>query len=121
MCLEGKKDNIFLGTDGPTRSTTARDANTRAGTGKPATICVDEHTIRGPAMGRGGDWDRFAPGEHVRTNIVKPVTQLPPVDGAWHRNTHWELEATAKNKGRYNTTYWKTICEPTLERDQLRK
>jgi hypothetical protein len=121
MCLEGKKDSVRLGSDPTTKSTTARDMNTLAGTGTAAPICVDEHTIRGPAMGRGGDWDKFAPQQHISANDPKPVTQLPPIDGSWLLKTHFELEATSRNKGRYNTTYFKTICEPTLERDQLRK
>jgi hypothetical protein len=90
--------------------------NELAGTGVPAETCIDEHRIRGPAMGRGGDWDRFAGHEQVDINDARPVTQPKAVDGSWQRKTHFELEATAKNRGRYNTTYWKTICEPTLEK-----
>jgi hypothetical protein len=121
MCLEGKKDKVYLGSDPTTKSTTARDMNTLAGTGKPAQIYIDEHEIRGPGMGRGGAWDRLAPQPIVSANDVTPVTQLPPIDGSWQLQTHFELDATEKNKGKINTTYFKEICEPSLDRQQLRR
>jgi hypothetical protein len=67
-------------------------------------------------MASGGDWDRFAGGrEHVGLKDAVPVEQPVVVDGKWQRETHWDLDTAQAGKGRYNSTYRKTICEPALE------
>jgi hypothetical protein len=110
---EARRDNIYVGCDSPTRSTTARDANTHAGTGRRAQRCRDLHDIRGPMMARRGDWDRFA-GDDPRQ--IRAIEQPRPVDGRWHLDTHWDLEATdERRKGRWGTTYSEEICKPRLD------
>jgi hypothetical protein len=116
MCTEGKKVSVFLGTDPTTKSTTARDANELAGTGVRAEKCPDWHNVRGVGMARGGEWDRFAGGrEHVGLRDALPVEQPVAVDGKWQLETHWDLDTAQAGRGRFNTVYRKTICEPTLE------
>ena len=112
---EGRKDNIMVGSDNPRMISTAQAANRLAGTGKPAESCADLYKMRGVGFARGGAWDPLAGKDPIDEKRYKPVEPTKRVDGRWYRMSHFDLDATNANKPRYTTTYYKTICEPTLE------
>ncbi|OHS93074.1 hypothetical protein TRFO_12095 [Tritrichomonas foetus] len=112
---EARIDHIFAGSDKTSYSTSAKDANRLAGTGKPAQPFYDYSRTRGACYARGGDWDRFAGKEMVDIKKYKYVPPTTRADGSYYRRSHFDLEATTNNKPRYTTTYYKTICKPALE------
>jgi hypothetical protein len=113
---DARASHLFVGGDGRDFATTAADANRLAGAGRPAGPAQDLHKLRGLAFARGGPWSPFfaaktdvdarPPGEYARTETF---------DGAYFKSAHFDLEATAANKGRYETTYFEEICRPKIE------
>jgi hypothetical protein len=114
LCDAARRDTIYLGCEPVRTSTTSRDANALAGTGRPAMLAVDNSKLRGPAFARGGDWDRHARWDLVDEKPHLGVEQPTPVDAKWQSRANFEFDPTGQNKGTYETTYYKTICEPRL-------
>ncbi|KAK8885572.1 hypothetical protein M9Y10_041022 [Tritrichomonas musculus] len=110
-----RDDHIYIGSDKVNYQTTAKRANEYAGTGHPAQICEDPDKGRGCPFSRGGNWSPYVGKEMVDIKRYKPYPPTVRQDGSYYRQTHFELEATDKFKPRYSTTYWKTICKPTLQ------
>ena len=110
-----RDDHIYFGSDKVNYQTTTSIANKLAGTGHPAKMCDDPDKGRGCAFARGGEWRPYVGKEMVDIKRYKPVPPTVRQDGSYYRQTHFELEATDQFKPRYSTTYWKTICKPTLQ------
>lgn len=112
---EARLDHMFVGSDAPNYTTSVDDMNRLAGKGGPAQVCEDYSRKRGPCYARGGDWDRFRGKELVDVKEYAPVEPAPKVDGSYYRRSHFDLDATNTTKPNYLTTYYETICKPTLE------
>ncbi|OHT02447.1 hypothetical protein TRFO_30449 [Tritrichomonas foetus] len=113
---DSRRDNIYIGADRTNYQTTVQHANELAGTGKPADIIDDFSKHRPPAFAKGGNWDQFAnTKDMVDIKRYKPVSPTVRQDGSYYKQTHFELEATKDFKPRYSTTYYRTICKPTLQ------
>lgn len=112
---EGRADHISVGSDKTDYSTTAKEANRLAGTGKPAQSVASLYANREQGFATGGTWDRHKGSDCVDEKEYRPVEPTKRVDGRYYRSAHFDLEATSANKPRYTTTYYKDICEPTLE------
>jgi hypothetical protein len=115
---DARASHLFMGGDDRDFSTTAADANRLAGTGRPADAAQDLHKLRGLPIARGDSWSPFSP---AKTDVdEKPPVDYPrteKIDGTYFKNSHFDLEATAANKGRYETTYFEEICRPTIVSD----
>ena len=112
---DARKDNIYIGSDKPNYRTTVQQANALAGTGKPAQLIDDFSKNRGCGFARGGAWDPYKnQKEMVDTKRYRYQGPALRCDGSYYRQTHFDLEATSEYKPRYSTTYYKTICKPTL-------
>jgi hypothetical protein len=112
---DARADHLFLGSDRTPYETTSKWANRRAGTGKPAPLA---HEIPSCGFARGGLWEpRIGPDPVSEADKV-PMRQLKKVDGSYFTGTHFELEATANNKGRYKTEYFERICRPKILEDR---
>lgn len=112
---EARLDHMFVGSDAPNYTTSVKEMNKMAGKGGPAQICEDYSKKRGPCYARGGDWDRFKGKELIEDKEYSPVGPTPKVDGSYYRKSHFDLDATNTGKPKYLTTYYETICKPTLE------
>lgn len=108
-------DHQMVGADNVNYRSTAKDANNLAGTGKAAESAENLYKNRGVMFARGGDWDQFAGKDPVDLKKYKPVEPAQRVDGSYYRKAHFDLEATTNYKPRYSTTYYKTICKPSIE------
>jgi hypothetical protein len=115
---DARASHLFVGGDDRDFSTTAQDANRMAGTGKPAAPGQDLHKLRGVAFARGGSWDQFAVAKtDVDEKTPEQYAQTVTFDGSYFKRSHFDLEATAANRGRYETTYFEETCRPTLAGD----
>jgi hypothetical protein len=76
------------------------------------------HALRGVAFARGGPWDQFAVAKtDVDERTPAEYARTEKGDGAYFKGSHFDLEATAADRGRYETTYFEEICRPTLAGD----
>jgi hypothetical protein len=108
---DARADHFYVGADPPAFETTLQNANRFAGKGRPADLVPE------PASGgfaRGGDWDPHVGAEQVSEKSWRPVEQPKGKEGAYARGTHFEVEATGKNKGRYKTEYFERYCRPKV-------
>lgn len=108
-------DNIYVGSDRTDYLSTAQSATRYPYAGKPAKITDDSNKGRDCCFGCGGDWSPYSRKEMLD---IKENRYVPPTvreNGAYYKQSHFDLEATSKNKSRYSTTYYKTICKPTLQ------
>ena len=110
-----RRDHLFLGADPQDYVSEAKAMNKYAGTGSPAQMAEDLHKKKSCSFARGGIYDRFATKDDVSEKKYKRVEQPDRIDGAYYRQTHFDLDATAKNKPRYKTTYFETICRPKIQ------
>ena len=112
--VNAREDHLFLGGDSTDYESTAKAANRHAGEGSPAKPSADLHLMRGTGFATGGTF-----GAHYGEDAVemKPTVgggRAAMCDPRYFTGTHFSLEATAKNKGRWKTTYYEDICRPTL-------
>lgn len=112
---DARADHLHLGSDPPNWESTASAANRLAGQGKPATQCPDLYRRGRPGFATGGAWDPIAGKDLISEKRWKPAQQPDKLDGSYFRQTHFELDATAKNKPRYKTEYFEKICRPKIE------
>jgi hypothetical protein len=112
---DARADHMFLGADRTPYETTLDDANRCAGTGEPAEKAHQQHSY---GFARGGLWEPLIGKDLVSQKKWKPVEQPKGPDKRWLWGTHFDLEATEKNKGRYKTEYFEAICRPKILEDR---
>lgn len=113
--IEARKDHLFLGGDDSNYLTTSQAANKMAGKGRPASMCTNLHLLKGTGFAQGGSWNQFAesptdPDEKEKIGYYRPSK----IDGTYFKQSHFDLDATNSNKGRYKTTYFEEICRPRI-------
>ncbi|EAX93669.1 hypothetical protein TVAG_092040 [Trichomonas vaginalis G3] len=111
--VDARDDHLFLGQDNPDYSTTAKDFNKLAGTGKPAEKGVDLHHLRGVGFATGGTFDPYY---EEKADQKKEVRYGPTVkvDPTYFTSSHFELNSTGAQGNDWGTTYFEEICRPKI-------
>ena len=112
--VDARDDHLFLGGDKTDYQTAAQISNAFAGKGHPAKPVQNLHHLHGVAFARGGIWDPNSGFDTTDEKTPRGQPEISRIDTSDFRKSHIELEATAKNKNRYKTTYFEDICRPKL-------
>lgn len=110
--VDAREDHLFLGGDKIDYSTTTKDANKLAGTGKPADRGQDLHHMRGTGFATGGTFDPNYEEEPIKKEVRYGPTVK--VDPKYFTSSHFTLDSTSNGKGTYETTYFDDICKPKI-------
>ena len=110
--VDAREDHLFLGSDKTDYTSTAKDANKLAGTGKPAERGVDLHHLRGTGFATGGTFDPNYDPEPMKKEVNYGPTVK--VDSKYFTGTHFALDATKNAGNHWETTYFEDICRPRI-------